>query len=446
MEDEPLKVRVILPRFCIKVNSIYLASKMKRIVLLCTILWVVDVARGQHVSRPFPAHNSYVNGAIVPYVGSQAAADKLVQSLYDSWKKRYVRNDCNDPSQFYVMTDEGDKHNGIPVVCVSEGQGFGMLIVPFMAGYDRDAQKIYDGMYRFVCAHPTAKSRYLMSWSILKGCREDHHKTGDEFDNTSATDGDLDIALSLFIADAQWGSSGAIKYREEGVKRVRAILEHEVNLKKHTLLLSDANDPGDYDYFDIRTSDFMPTHLRVFDKFFPNPEWKKIIDNTYQIFRDVQHRYSPKAGLIPDFITYRAKKYQPAAPNYLEAAYDGAYYYNACRIPLRIGSDYVLNGDLRAKELLNPLIDGLAKRSGGNFAKIYAGYHLNGRQIPKYEYVSLCFTSPAMVGAMVDPCHQRFLSRGWSFSEEIHFGEFHYYDSTIHLLSMLILTGNYWLP
>jgi Endoglucanase Y len=403
-------------------------------------------SQGHPLNHPFPNHTTYSKGSIKPSQSSQSELDKSVVKFYDTWKKSFIKSDCSDPGMYYVYTDEGDVKNGVPVVCVSEGQGFGMLIMPMMAGYDKDAQRIYDGMYRFVVANPTAQSKDLMSWSILKGCRINARKSNDAGDNNSATDGDLDIALSLFLADAQWGSNGAINYKEEGIKRVKAILKHEINQQKHTILLSDNNVPGDYDFFDIRTSDFMPTHLKVFNKYYPNPEWSKVVDRTYQIFGAIQKKYSPKAGLIPDFITFRSNKYAPAGANYLESVNDGSYYYNACRVPFRVGLDYILNGDERAKQLVDPMITWLQAKTKNNHKNIYAGYRLNGTPIPRYNYAAPSYVSPFVVGSMVNSNNQLWLNKGWSYVSAFDAKEYQYYENTIHMLSLLVLSGNFWLP
>ena len=42
---------------------------------------------------------------------------------------------------------------------------------------------------------------------------------------SSATDGDMDIAYSLLLADKQWGSDGEIDYLKQGKKVIDAIME-----------------------------------------------------------------------------------------------------------------------------------------------------------------------------------------------------------------------------
>jgi len=45
----------------------------------------------------------------------------------------------------------------------------------------------------------------------------------------SATDGDLDIAYALLLADNQWGSSGSVDYKAEALAVLSDILDKEVN-------------------------------------------------------------------------------------------------------------------------------------------------------------------------------------------------------------------------
>ena len=47
-----------------------------------------------------------------------------------------------------------------------------------------------------------------------------------------------------------------------------------------------------------------------------------------------------------------ASHLKPGHPGTLEGANDGDYFYNACRDPMRIGMDFVTNGEGRAKEII----------------------------------------------------------------------------------------------
>ena len=86
---------------------------------------------------PFPQHASYASGTILPTHISQQKMDEAVCTFYDEWKEQYIRDACA-PGEYYVWFEnaKGNKQ------CVSEGQGYGMIIVALMAGYDASAKKI----------------------------------------------------------------------------------------------------------------------------------------------------------------------------------------------------------------------------------------------------------------------------------------------------------------
>src|SRR6185503_14700054 len=132
----------------------------------------------------------------------------------------YLRNDCG-AGQYYVWFNEATSNN---TICVSEGQGYGMIITAYMAGHDPDAKIYFDGLYQFYKAHPSIHNPYLMAWNQITGCIDDPAGGND-----GATDGDLDIAYALLLADKQWGSTGAINYFSEAVNVINAIKANDMN-------------------------------------------------------------------------------------------------------------------------------------------------------------------------------------------------------------------------
>ena len=119
------------------------------------------------VNRPFPQHASYTSGTIGPNNVTQQQLDDSTEAFYDRWKSRYLKNDCG-PGLYYVAWDGGGS-----TLCVSEGQGYGMLITAIMAGYDPDAQTYFDGLYAFYKAHPSSINPRLMAWKQITGCVSD---------------------------------------------------------------------------------------------------------------------------------------------------------------------------------------------------------------------------------------------------------------------------------
>ena len=409
---------------------------------------------GQLLRRPFPQHIVYGNNVHIPsHIGRQNMDDS-VRSFYTAWKKRYLRKGCN-PGEYYIWFEErGSKQ------CVSEGQGYGMMIVSLMAGWDTAARTIYDGLYRYYRSHPSGSDSLLMAWAQRSGCRD--------LDSTSATDGDMDIAYSLFLADAQWGSKGAgidhgpIDYAAAGRRMIADILQREINQNDYSVLLSNGSQPDSKDYNDMRSSDFMPAHFRVFARASGDARWTRAIENNYRLFVHMQEKYSPQAGLLPDFIrAFPSGRYHglsavgaggirasPARPHYLESRYDGCYYYNACRVPWRIAADLILNGDRRAGLIVEKINRWIRSTTTDNPDNISAGYSLDGNDLPHHYFEALSFITPFAVAAMAgrEPGSQEWLNKLWDYIVHFRLRQFDYYDNSIKMIGLIILSGNYWAP
>ena len=387
----------------------------------------------QKPAYPFPQHNQYQKNTIKPAQYSQAVLDRQVLQFYHEWKQKYVRQGCAQ-GDYYIWFD--NKRSG--KICVSEGQGYGMMIMCYMAGADPDAQQIYNGLYSYYRHHPSKQSPYLMAWAQKNGCIST--------DGSSATDGDMDIAYSLLLADKQWSSLGKINYIKEARLILKAIEQKEINHTTFNVLISSEAEPDSKDYFDMRSSDFMPDHFKSFYKADGSVLWKHAVDYNYRLFKKLQDQYSPDAGLVPDFITSINHNPRPVKPHYLESPYDGCYYYNACRMPWRIATDYLLNGDLRAYTMLKKINTWISETTQNNPDNISAGYTLEGNDLKNHYFEALSFICPFAVSASVDKQNQEWLNRLWDYSLHFKLKDFDYYDNTIKLMDMIIISGNWWKP
>ncbi|MFI5193288.1 MAG: glycosyl hydrolase family 8 [Chitinophagales bacterium] len=384
-------------------------------------------------NRPFPQHVSYYQGCIKPSHMPQRKLDAQVLHFYQNWKQQYIHASPG-LDQAYVFFEE----KGSNLQSVSEGQGYGMLIIALMAGADPVARGTFDSLYRYVLAHPSKPDSPLMAWSQFSNSRNK--------DQTSATDGDMDIAYALLLAHEQWGSAGEFNYLSEARSMIRSIMQYEINRDTYSILLSDAVEPDSEDYFDMRSSDFMPLHCKMFALATDDPQWKKVVDNNYKLFADLQNRYSQDAGLVPDFIIRINTTAEPAHPEYLESRYDGCYNYNACRVPWRIATDYLLTGDKRSAEMVNRINHWIRQTSSDNPDNISAGYTLQGNDIKSRNYEALSFIGPFAVAAMVDAKNQKWLNSIWDYMLQFKLNDFDYYDNSIKMISLLIISGNFWEP
>ena len=391
-------------------------------------------------TRPFPQHTTYAAGSLKPKSISPAALDHETGAFYDEWKrKRLVA--ARAPGQFYVLFDDHDVKAGADVIAVSEGQGYGMIITAFMGGHDPDAKKYFDGLYRFYRSHPSIHNSRLMAWRQVQG----EVTAPDSRD--SASDADMDIAYALLIADRQWGSAGEINYSVEGKALIEAIYADDVNPRAASMKLGDEISSDDSAYMDTRSSDLIPDHFRAFQRATGRAEWGVILDKSYSIIDALQNGFSPATGLLPDFIRRVDKSPTPARPNYLESKHDGDYYYNACRVPFRVGLDYLLTGEPRSKAALEKITRWVRIESGENPARIAEGYTLSGKRLHKDEANGqTCYVAPLAVAAMADGGSQTWLDACTELVIKPGPDDNDYFDGTIKLLCLLVISGNWWSP
>jgi hypothetical protein len=189
----------------------------------------------------------------------------------------------------------------------------------------------------------------------------------------------------------------------------------------------------------------MIGHFRAFAKATNDTFWSTtVIDRCYALIERVQSTYSPTAGLLPDFIINCDTTPIPSPGGYGDfTSTEGFFFANACRNPWRWGTDYVLSGDSRWKDVTNKMVNFIKQDSGGSAARIGAGYRLDGSAMGR-AYAPKGIIGPMICGAMVDASHQAFANDLWSWTLANFSTD--YYDSELMFLPMLVASGNWWNP
>lgn len=393
------------------------------------------LAAGTTPRYPFPQHAVYAPGTIRPSHRAQAQQDDDVRAYYDRWKASFLvpAGTAAAGSPLYRVTFGA----AAPDRTVSEGQGYGMMIVAFMAGHDPDAQLLFDGLWRFARAHPSRIDSRLMAFQVPETPGNDD----------SAFDGDCDIAYALLLADRQWSGAGPIDYGQEAARVIAGMLESTIGPDSRLPMLGDwivQNDPI-YNQYTPRSSDFILDHFRAFGRATGNPVWTDVVAASQTVISSLQANYSPATGLLPDFIVPASRTDHapmPAPPDFLEGPNDGAYYYNALRDPWRIGTDALLSGDPFSLAQTRAIANWAPAATGGNPANINRGYALDGSRLPPQGF-SIAFAAPLGVAAMTVSSRQQWLNDVYDAVRGSHED---YYEDTVTLLSLLVMTGNYWDP
>jgi endoglucanase len=361
----------------------------------------------------------------VPSHHSQAQLVEATVAFYETFKANFIEPACE--AGHYRVRSAGDTK----AHTVSEAHGYGMLFAVLMADHDAEARTIFDGMVAYALAHPSwSEVPGLMAWAQDAECN-------DVQGGNAATDGDLDIAYALWLADARWGSDGTVNYRERALAVLSGILAGEIADENHIMI---GDWVGDDHWRGTRPSDWMTSHLKSFAKMSGEKRWDAVVDRTYEIGKLVQGNDS-QVGLLPDFVDgAESADPWPAHEGWLEGPNDGNYGYNACRVPWRLATDYLLFGDERARAIVRKLNAFVRGATGDDPSGIVDGYTLGGS--PYGSYPSPAFVAPFMVSAMVEPeegSNGPWLDALWDQVTGMEPGS--YYGDSIKLATMMVVSG-----
>ncbi|MFE9423297.1 glycosyl hydrolase family 8 [Kitasatospora sp. NPDC006697] len=379
-------------------------------------------AQAATAAHPFPTHTTYRVG-VMPSA-SQSSRDAAVEKQYDSWKANYLVHGCAS-NEYYVSTKgDGDATNNGPV---SEGQGYGMNIVPLMAGYDANAQTEFNGLWQLVKDHKDQDG--LMEWQLDgKTCTYYSSGTPD-----AATDGDLDIGYGLVLADHQWGG-----YTADAKAWLAAVYAHDVAPDGHLKCEDDGPNT------DTRPSDHMLDHLKAFAAYDTAHDWNKVLTRTEAVINEFTSAYSSTGGLLSDFVVGAdTTSPKPAPANYQESQPDNIVGYNSIRVPWHLGTDALLYGDTTAQSVAAKESACLKKESGGNPQKVYPHTKLD---CTAYSTSDQAEEAGDAVGpAAMAAGDQAWTDTLWNYLATNPFGD-GYYGESIKTLVYLVMAGDYWAP
>lgn len=352
------------------------------------------------------------------------------QYAFELWEDRYLRQ--IESNQFYVSYDEEDN-------TVSEAQGYGMLIMVMAEEHlNQDTQEVFDGMFHYAKAHPSDRNPSFMAWRQIRqadGTMKDY-RIGEH--TGSATDGDMDIAYALLLANELWGSEGSIHYEQEAVEIIQALMESTINQEEWTIKLGDWVTDDDPNYGQSsRTSDWMVGHIATFYEVTGDERWLQVLDKIVELTTDIQSQFSPETGLLPDFVWKQGDEWVPVEPDFLERETDPDYSYNAARVPWRFGEGYFTTQNEEIKESLERMNNWMKDTAENDPSNIKAGYTLSGE--PLVSYADMTFTAPFAISASINDEHEEWLNLLWEeMTMDLGQDETgNYFSDTIRLLVML---------
>jgi hypothetical protein len=427
---------------------------------------------------------------------------------------------------------------------VSEGFGYYLMLAPVFeganmgvypalipdtatphpkAGQPRPTPKqIFDGMLTTVMEFPATQyaldnpgdprnplTAHLMEWS-LNGSTAQFQTNGttptvhggvigaSNGDKYPAPDGDLDIAMGLLMGERQWPGNG---YGALAVQRIAALKAW--NFRADGTVKSMNKPAGWGGYPDpaftlVRTSDFMFNHFRAFARATNDPFWlgetegvqgtNSAYTRALRLTQDIQARFSPTTGLLPDFIerteTPADQALQPilpqhklhhSDPGFVQRTVDNApvghsindvyvnhaqkFNSNAVRFMWRVACDYVFSGDPELKAVLVKVMDFFESRITANAGAVSlafkSAYDLDGTprhptdvnlQPGNGDLVELL--GSILAGLCADPKYAASLDKMWRWCRGNDGGRMDpgYYSGPLELLGRLLAAGLWWEP
>ena len=421
------------------------------------------------IAYPFGARLSPYVAGIKPNNVTNGAMDTAVKGHYELWKAKQVK-----PAGYIVAGGYIVDCEQTDTLAVSESMGYGMIITVLMAGHDPAAKTIFDGLLAVVRARPAynlgGTASKLMDWRLAKnfGSRVegvwgppandpggvwvqqfnpdgtpklvtvvDHRANGEGAGGGyNAFDGDEDIAMALLMAHKQWGSTGRWNYLQEGIETIGY-------MKTYNMLPNGAT-IGMPRRTDSRTSDYMVGHFKAYFRATGDAFWNLAVDKCYATLNRCQTVFAPNTGLMPDFVINVHTDTPAPSPGFVaDRNYnEGFYYYNACRNPWRLATDYVTTGDNRFSTICNKLNAFLERDAGGNPENMNVAWKLDGTPLGTHR--DHAFVGPALAGAMCGTQFQTWLNALWQWNRET--PAYGYYGNELQLIPMIVASGNWWNP
>lgn len=283
-------------------------------------------------------------------------------------------------------------------ITTSEGQSYTMLRAVWM-----DDKKTFDESWQFTKNNMQRPSDHLLSWKFGKNPDASYGVLKNAGGQNTASDADVDTALSLLMAYSRWNETA---YLFQAKEMINSIWEQEVVLINGKPVLA-ANDleKNSPDSIVVNPSYFSPYSFRLFSQADPKHDWFGLIDNSYTLLNSLSKDSlgsASNSGLPPNWIKINRVSgalIPNASPNL-----DTDYGYDALRIPFRLALDYEWFKDPRDKQTLENFK--FLNEQWQQNQSLRAVYGHNGTTVGNYE-------TPAMYGGaigyfnIVNPVHAR---------------------------------------
>src|SRR5262249_24770464 len=187
-----------------------------------------------------------------------------------------------------------------------------------------------------------------------------------------------------------------------------------------------------------RPSDFMVDHMLTFQHATGHKVWADVADGSLNILLHVRNQ---STGLVPDFVVA-----DPPVASTTGTADEGLCYqcydFNSCRVPYRQAVAIVQYGPAKSKDVASKMVAWARAKFNDAPSTMTSVFSLDGTA--QNSMGDAAFTSPMVAASVVDAANQKWLEDGWTYMKGVKSSQ--YYGGSITLMSMLAVSGNWWIP
>ena len=354
--------------------------------ILCCFAFFT-VASGA-VNFPYPQESSYSNGAIVTSSEASAALKAKFESFFGS---HYENSSDNTMGRIKWDTQ---------TQTVSEGIGYGMIMMVYFSDASRSYQAEFDRLWKYY--NNFLNQNGLMNWKIngFTGVAE----------RNAATDAEFDVAFALEMARYQFGDQ---KYLNDAQTLIGKIKQHEMET-------NGLHKPGDMWNTKRNPSYVSPAAFELFKRV-DNSFWTTALTRNYTLLKANQNS---STGLPSDWCNDNGG---PVDNN--------NFGYDASRAPWRWAWAYAWFGHSEVKELLDKLSNWV---SGKAPTDIKGSINVSSGQGGTDN--NSTFIGPLLNSMQVSSNYQDKINTYWA--ELIKKNEASYFNKSMQLLTGLLATGN----
>jgi len=254
----------------------------------------------------------------------------------------------------------------------SEGQSYALLRSVWV-----NDREMFDNVWQWTRDHIEYRSEdRLFSW-LWKNDRDN----GYVGDTASASDADLDIALSLILADRRWNDR---TYSDEAFNIIDDIWQKEVVMVKGHYYLTAGSGAERANGYLLNPSYFSPAAYRLFAEIDRRHPWNTLADDTYIALKQLS---DPQTGLPPNWVLLTKEGTCISAHEYVSGSEVDSYSFDAFRTFFRVAIDAMWFDSPQAFQYLNTVRPFFQKEWESKH-KIFSVYETSGQPSASFESLS----------------------------------------------------------